>query len=81
MKKIVYSLSVLCVLLAIAAFTLLCLFLCASDGYNRACLERNDAQNTAYELKRENDYLKWEIEHPQKSLMACGQYENSWVVR
>lgn len=62
MKKIVYSLSMLCVLLAIACFTLVCLYLCACDGYSRVCMERNTALNQVEELKRENDYLQWQVE-------------------
>ena len=81
MKKLVYSLSVLCVILALAAFTLLCCYLCACDGYNRVCIERNAALNNVEELKRENDCLQWEIEHPRKSIVTFAQYENSWEVR
>lgn len=62
MKKIVYSLSVLCVILALACFTLLCLYLCASDGYNNACMERNAALNQVEELKKQNDFLQWQVD-------------------
>ena len=77
MKKIVYSLSVLCVILAIACFTLVCLYLCACDGYSRVCMERNAALNQVEELKRENKFLQYEIEHPRKNLVTFAQYENS----
>lgn len=70
MKKLIYSLSVLCVLLAIAAFTLLCCYLSAADGYARLYLERNNALNQVEQLQRENDYLQWEIEHPSKNLVS-----------
>lgn len=65
MKKLVYSLSVLCVILAVACFTLLCCYLCACDGYNRLYLERNNLQNQVYELKRQNESLQYEIENPR----------------
>lgn len=81
MKKLVYSLSVLCVFLAVAAFTLLCCYLCACDGYSRVCIERNAALNNVEELKRENKFLQHEIEHPRKNLVTFAQYENSWEVR
>lgn len=51
--------------LAIAAFTLLCCFLSAADGYNRLYLERNDLQNQVYELERQNKSLQYEIENPR----------------
>lgn len=70
MKKLIYSLSVLCVLLAIAAFTLLCCYLSAADGYARLYLERNNALNQVEQLQRENDCLQWEIEHPSKNLVS-----------
>ena len=65
MKKLIYSLSVLCMVLAIAAFTLLCCYLAAADGYNRLYLERNDLQNQVYELERQNKSLQYEIENPR----------------
>lgn len=65
MKKLIYSLSLLCVLLAIAAFTLLCCYLAAADGYNRLYLERNNLQNQVYELERQNKSLQYEIENPR----------------
>ena len=65
MKKLIYSLSLLCVLLAIAAFTLLCCYLSAADGYNRLYLERNNLQNQVYELERQNKSLQYEIENPR----------------
>lgn len=70
MKKLIYSLSVLCVVLALAAFTLLCCYLSAADGYARLYLERNDALNQVEQLQRENDCLQWEIEHPRKNLVS-----------
>ena len=70
MKKLIYSLSVLCVILALAAFTLLCCYLCAADGYSRLYLERNDALNQVYVLEKQNDSLRWEIEHPRKNLVS-----------
>ena len=81
MKKLVYSLSVLCVILAVACFTLLCCYLCACDGYSRVCIERNAALNNVEKLKRENRFLRYEIEHPRKNLVTFAQYENSWTVR
>lgn len=81
MKKLVYSLSVLCVILAVTAFTLLCCYLCACDGYSRVCIECNDALNNVEELKRENRFLQYEIEHTRKNLATFAQYDNSWAVR
>ena len=64
MKKLIYSLSVLCVVLALATFTLLCCYLSAADGYNRLYLERNDLQNQVNVLQRQNAALQYEIENP-----------------
>lgn len=58
MKKLIYSLSVLCVLLALATFTLLCCYLSAADGYNRLYRQRNELANRVDELERENQSLK-----------------------
>ncbi len=68
MKKLIYSLSLLCVLLAIAAFTLLCCYLSAADGYNRLYLERNDLQNQVNVLERQNAALQYEIENPRAKI-------------
>ena len=68
MKKLIYSLSLLCVLLAIATFALLCCYLAAADGYNRLYLERNNLQNQVYELERQNKSLQYEIENPRAKI-------------